>query len=93
MHGVLPVGPASAGLGGAIVILTVVPLAMGWTETMPDPQRDAQHAEQQRRYEQETERRAGQARQEEQARFARLGPQSSLGDYLDCLAPGSSRHA
>jgi hypothetical protein len=93
LHDVLPVGPTTAVLGGAIVLLTVVPLVMGWIETMPNPERDAARAEQQRQYEQETERRAQQARAEEEARFARLGPDSSLGDYLDDLPPGSSRHA
>jgi hypothetical protein len=93
LHGVLPVGPTSAVLGGTIMVLTAVPLVLGWIETMPNPERDAQRAEQQRRYEQETERREQQAREEEEARFARLGPQSSLGDYLDYLPPGSTRHA
>lgn len=93
LHGILPFGPTSAVLGGAIVTLTVVPLAMGWIATMPNPERDAQRAEQQKQYEQERERAAQQAREEEEARFARLGPQSSLGDYLDFLPPGSTRHA
>ena len=92
-HGILPVGPTSAVLGSAIALLTVVPLAMGWIETMPNPERDARRAEQQRQYEQETERAAQQAREEEEARFARLGPLSSLGDYLDFLPSGSTRHA
>lgn len=93
LHAVLPVGPTSAVLGGAIMLLTVVPLVMGWIETMPNPERDAARAEQQRRYEQETERRQQQAREQEEARFARLGPDSSLADYLDYLPPGSPRHA
>lgn len=93
LHGVLPVGPTTAALGGAIVVLTVVPLVMGWIETMPNPERDAQRAEQRRQYEQETERRAQRAHEEEETRFARLGPGSSLADYLDYLPPGDPRHA
>ncbi|MPZ36096.1 MAG: hypothetical protein GEV13_34935 [Rhodospirillales bacterium] len=91
LHGVLPVLPTSAVLGGAIVLLTVVPLVVGWIDTMPNPERDAARAEQQRLYEQETQRRAQQAREEEEARFARLGPDSSLSDYLDFLPPGDPR--
>jgi hypothetical protein len=93
LHDVLPVTPTAAVLGGAIVLLTVVPLVVGWMDTMPNPERDAARAEQQRLYEQETRRREQQAREEEEARFARLGPDSSLGDYLDFLTPGSPRHA
>jgi hypothetical protein len=93
LHDVLPVVPTSAALGGAIVLLTIVPLVIGWIETMPNPERDAARAEQQRQYEQETQRRAQQAQTEEEARFARLGPDSSLADYLDYLPPGSPRHA
>lgn len=93
LHGILPAGMTSAVLGGAIAMLTVVPLAMGWIATMPDPERDARRAEQQRQYEQERERAERQAREEEEARFARLGAQSSLGDYLDYLPPGSTHHA
>jgi hypothetical protein len=93
LHGVLPAGPTVAVLGGAIVLLTAVPLAVGWIETMPNPERDAARAEQQRRYEQEAERRQQQAIEEEEARFARLGPDSSLADYLDYLPPGSPQHA
>lgn len=93
LHGILPVGPTSAALGGAIVVLTVVPLVMGWIETMPNPERDAARAEQRRQYEQEAERRTQQVREEEEARFERLGPDSSLADWLDDLPPGSPRHA
>ena len=93
LHGVLPVGPTIAVLGGAIVLLTIVPLVMGWIETMPDPERDAARAERQRQYELETERRAQQAREEEEARFTRLGPDSSLADYFEFLPLGSRRHA
>jgi len=93
LHGVLPAGPMTAALGGAIAILTVVPLVMGWIETMPNPQRDAQRAEQRRQYEQETARRAQQAGEEEEARFARLSPASPLGEWLDYLPPDGPRHA
>lgn len=92
LHGTLPAGPTVAVLGGAIALLTAVPLVVGWIETMPNPERDAARAEQQRRYEQETERRQRQALEEDEARFARLGPDSSLADYLDDLLPGSPHH-
>ncbi len=93
LHDMLPVGPTSAVLGGAVVLLTVVPLVIGWIETAPDPERDAARAEQRRLYEEEAQRRERQARDEEEARFARLGPDASLADYLDFLSPGSPHHA
>jgi hypothetical protein len=93
LRDLLPAAPTVAVLGGAIVLLTAVPLVLGWVDTMPDPERDAARSEQQRRHEEETRRHAQQAQEEEEARFARLGPDSPLGDYLDFLPPGEPRHA
>lgn len=87
----LPVAPTSAVLGGAIVLLTAVPLALGWIETMPDPRRDAARAEQERIHQEEARRWEQQMQEDDDAKFARLGPDSSLGDYLDYLPPGAPR--
>jgi len=89
-HGVLPPVPTSAVLGGAILLLTVVPLVIGWIETLPNPERDALHAEQQRRYEEDMAQRGREAAEAEEARFAALGPGSPLADWLDFLVPGSA---
>lgn len=89
-HDVLPPVATSAVLGGAILLLTLVPLAVGWIETMPNPERDAARAEQRRLYEEDMARRGREAAEEEEARFARLGPGSPLAEWLDFLMPGSS---
>ncbi|WP_422001306.1 hypothetical protein [Reyranella sp.] len=89
-HGVLPPAATGAVLGGAILLLTAVPLAIGWIETMPNPERDAARAEQQRRYEEDMARRGREAAEAEEARFVKLGPDSPLAEWLDFLAPGSS---
>ena len=92
LHGTLSPGMTSVVLVGAIVVLTAVPLALTVVEFMPNPARDAARAEQERvRLEQEKQREQA-ARENETARFARLGPDSSLRDYLDDLPPGAPRH-
>ncbi len=55
LHGVLPVGPTQRRARRCDRDThAIVPLVMGWIETMPNPERDAQRAEQKRQYEQET---------------------------------------
>lgn len=91
LHEVFPVAATSAVLGGAIVLLTAVPLAMAAIEMMPDPARDAARAEQVRLHHEEMRRQEQQARVAEEAKFDRLGPDSSLRDYLEYLPPGDPR--
>ena len=92
-HETFPVALTSIVLGGAIVLLTAVPLAVAAIEIMPDPARDAARAEQERLRGEEMRRQEQQARETEAAKFARLGPDSSLRDYLEYLAPGDPRSA
>lgn len=90
-HETFPVAITSAVLGGAIVLLTAVPLAVAAIEIMPDPARDAARAEQERQRMEEMRRQEQQAREAEAAKFGRLGPDSSLRDYLEYLPPGDPR--
>ena len=92
-HETFPVAITSIVLGGAIVLLTAVPLAVAAIEIMPDPARDAARAEQERQRVEDRRRHEQQARQAEAAKFARLGPDSSLRDYLEYLPPGDPRSA
>lgn len=90
-HVALPPGSTTAILGGAIVVLTVVPLVLTTIEYMPNPERDAARAAAARVQQEEAEKRRQEALAAEAARFARLGPESSLGDYLEYLPPGDPR--
>ncbi len=85
LRGTLPPGPVSAVLGLAIVVLTAVPLAIGWVETEASPQRDAARAERDRQRAADDARRSREAAEADAARFAALGPDSPLADYLDHL--------
>lgn len=91
LHDAFPVSSTSAVLGGAILLLTAIPLVMVAVEIMPDAARDAARAEQQRLREEEMRRQIEQAREAEETKFSRLGPDSSLSDYLDYLPPGNPR--
>jgi hypothetical protein len=90
-HAIFPVVPTSIVLGGAIVLLTAVPLALAAVEMMPNAARDAARAEQDRVREEEIRQQEQRASDEEEAGFRRLGPDSSLGDYLQFLPPGATR--
>lgn len=90
-HESLPPGPTTAILGGAVVVLTIVPLMMTIIEFAPNPARDAARAEQAKAAEAAEQKRQQEAEAQEAARFARLGPDSSLADYLDFLPPGDPR--
>lgn len=84
-HRALPPGATTAGFGLAILLLTAVPLVVGWNETEADPQRTAARAERDRQRTAEDARRSREAAEAEAARFASLGPDSSLGDWIDSL--------
>jgi hypothetical protein len=90
-HETLAPGPTTALLGGAIVVLTAVPLVLATIEYMPDPARDAARAAELKAREDELKKREQEALAEEEARFARLGPHSTLRDYFEYLAPGHPR--
>lgn len=93
LHETFTVAITSIVLGGAIVVLTAVPLAVAAIEIMPDPARDAARAEQERQRVEEMRRQEQQARAAVEAKFNRLGPDSSLHDYLEYLPPGDTRSA
>lgn len=91
LHAALPPGSTSAVLGGAVVVLTIAPLVLTTIEYMPNPERDAARAAAAKAQEEDAEKRRQEALAAEAARFARLGPDSPLGDYLDYLPPGDPR--
>jgi hypothetical protein len=83
--------PTTAAAGLLIVLLTAVPLVLTVREFAPDPARDAARAAAEKAQEEAMEKRRQDALAEEAAQFARLGPDSSLEDYLPHLAPGLPR--
>jgi hypothetical protein len=91
LHDAFPAAPTSAVLGGAVVLLTAVPLVLGLIEVVPNAARDAAHAEQARLREEEMRRHMEQVQRDEEAKFGRLGPDSPLRDYLEYLPPGHPR--
>jgi hypothetical protein len=90
LHPALPPLQTTAILGGAIVLLSLAPLAGMWfaAASMPSPEIQATTAkareEALRQEEQEALKREAEA-------FAKLGPDSSLRDYLLYLPGGDSR--
>lgn len=92
LHTILESTATTIVVGGAIVLLTVVPVVLATIERMPDPARDAAEAARIKAYEEEALRRGQEAAEREAVRFARLGPASPLRDYLEYLPPGHSRY-
>lgn len=91
-HGTLPPVPTTSILGGAIVVLTIVPLVLTTIEYMPNPEREAAQAAERRAWEEQEKKRVEEADAADAARFARLGPDSPLRDYLEDLPPGAIHH-
>jgi hypothetical protein len=90
-HDALPSGPTTAILGGAVVVLTIVPLVLTTIEFMPNPERDAAREAAVKAQEAEYKKRQEEAEAAEAAQFSKLGPDSSLRDYLEYLPPGHTR--
>lgn len=90
-HDTFPSEATTAALGGAIVVLTAVPLVLTTIEFMPNPARDAAREAQAKVQEEEAKKREQEALAYEAARFGRLGPDSSLRDFLEYLPPGDPR--
>jgi hypothetical protein len=90
-HDALPAGPTTTVLGGVILVVTIVPLALAKIESMPNPERDAARNAQAQAFEVELRRQEQAAAAENAARFNRLGPDSPLADYLEYLWPGDPR--
>jgi hypothetical protein len=92
-HRHLPPLPTGVFAGLAAVALTALPLAARWQEAQPDPMRAAQRAADQRLRREEEEKATELERAREAATFAKLGSNSSLGDYLPYLRGEHAREA
>lgn len=91
LHRIFPEAITSATIGGAIIILTILPLVVTYLDSLPDPVRDARIEAQTKAYEEKAARDYAEQLQNEAERFARLNPDSSLGDYLEYLGGGDPR--
>jgi hypothetical protein len=87
----LPPLPTTAIVGGVVAILTVTPLLASLASFLPDPARDARQAAVENAREEKLRQEEQIALQREAEVFARLGPDSSLGDYLQYLPGGDTR--
>ncbi|MBS0224115.1 MAG: hypothetical protein JSR91_25615 [Proteobacteria bacterium] len=92
LHKSFPVPSTSVYAGLAIIVMTAGPLAAKWYADWPDPVRKARQAAEERARQEEQQRQAEQVQARKAAAFARLGPQSSLADYLPYLQ-GEHGHA
>jgi hypothetical protein len=83
----LPPLPMTASVGGLVVILALAPFVASLPSFAPDPRQKAVQKAREEKLRQEEEI----ALQREAEVFARLGPDSSLRDYLQYLPGGDSR--
>ena len=78
--------PSTSSFAGlAILVLTAGSLAAKWAADQPDPTQKARVAAEERARQEEAQRQAHAVRIRETAAFAKLGPDSSLADYLPYL--------
>ncbi len=87
----LPPVPTTAIIGGLVAALTLTPLLVSVAALLPNPARDARQAAVERVREEKLRQEEQVALQREAEVFSRLGPQSSLRDYLQYLPGGDSR--
>jgi hypothetical protein len=83
--------PTTAIIGGLVTILTLTPLLVSLVALVPNPARDARQAAVEREREEKLRQEEQIALQREAEVFSRLGPDSSLRDYLQYLPGGDSR--
>jgi hypothetical protein len=83
--------PTTAITGGMVTILTLTPLLVSLVALVPNPARDARQAAVERAREEKLRQEEQIALQREAEVFARLGPDSSLRDYLQYMPGGDSR--
>ncbi len=83
IHARLPALATSLVVGAAILLVSAAPLVASWVAARPDPERDAGLAEQETVRRETEQREQQEARARDGAKFARLGPNSSLADYLE----------
>src|SRR5262249_31363795 len=86
LHGTLKPIATSSVVGALVVMLIALPFAARWYADRPDPEREARIATEFKARQAEEERRYREEREQEAAAFARLGPESSVMDYLPYLA-------
>lgn len=77
------------GLAGVTLLLALVPVALALQAARPDPVREARLEAERKARQDEEERQAKAQREADAARFAKLGPDSSLKDYLDYAQSGA----
>ncbi len=87
----LPPLPMTAVVGAIVVVLTVTPLLVALLDVLPNSERDARQAIVEKAREEAFLKEEREAVKREAAAFARLGPDSSLRDYLEYLPGGDSR--
>jgi hypothetical protein len=87
-----PAQSTSIYAGVAVLVMTAGPIAAKWYADRPDPVLKARSAAEERARHEEQQRQVAAVRSREAAEFAKLGPQSSLGDYLPYLH-GDHAHA
>jgi hypothetical protein len=83
--------PTTAILGGLVTILTLTPLFVALVALVPNPTRDARQAAVEKAREEKLRQEEQIALQREAEVFAKLGPDSSLRDYLQYMPGGDSR--
>jgi hypothetical protein len=91
LHKWLPPVATSAVVGAAILLISVAPIAASYRAALPNPEREAKLAEQEKARQEKERRDEQEWRAREDAKFAALGPDSSLKDYLDYMK-GSTAH-
>lgn len=92
LHAALTPTATTVATGCAIALLTAVPLVLTFREFAPDPARDAARAAEHKKWEEDEKKRVAEADAADAARFAKLGPDSHLGDYLEDLPLGAIHH-
>jgi hypothetical protein len=83
--------PTMAVLGTIVIVLTATPLLVALLAALPNPARDARQAALERAREEKLQQEEKDALKNEAEAFAKLGPDSSLRDYLQYLPGGDSR--
>jgi hypothetical protein len=88
---IFPEMPTGVAIWGAVLVLTFQPLAVTYKDSLPDPVRDARIEAEAKAYEEQRAREYAEQLRSEAERYARLNPDSSLGDYLEYLGGGDPR--
>ncbi len=91
LHDRLPAVPTMLVLGAIVAVLTLTPLLVSLLAVLPDSERDARQVLVEKAKEDKLREEEKEALRQEAEAFARLGPESSLGDYLQYLPGGDTR--